>query len=442
MKKILSLALVLAAFAPLASMAQDNAQASDSKELTEYYGRPSYWRPYDQRGLNKFETSKSDDLPFAGPRVRLGAGFTQQFQSLKHETKSGKPLYQMGPGFDLAMANLFIDVQLADGIRLNVTNYMSSRHHEEFWVKGGYIQFDKLPFKGQLWSDLMKYTTVKVGHMEINYGDQHFRRTDGGQSLYNPFAENYIVDAFSTEIGGEVTLQNKGLFGVLGITNGTLNPSVSSQKADFSSDSSRNPAVYVKAGFDKTVANNLRVRVSGSAYVNNKSQRNGLYGGDRTGSHYWGVLEAPGYDPVASFTSGRFNPGFSRNIQAVMLNGFVKTGGLELFGTVETAKGNAATSADPTKRTMNQTAVDAIYRIGAKENVYVGARYNTVKAQMAGNPNKVNINRTALAAGWFLTRSVELKGEYVNQEYKNFLPTDVRNGGKFHGVVVEAVVGF
>jgi hypothetical protein len=61
---------------------------------------------------------------------------------------------------------------------------------------------------------------------------------------------------------------------------------------------------------------------------------------------------------------------------------------------------------------------------------------------MVGYTEKVKIDRTAFAAGWFLTRNVLLKGEYVTQKYNNFLPTDVRNGGKFHGYVVEAVVGF
>jgi hypothetical protein len=428
---ILQVLVVLIGLLPLTSNAQDK----------EFYGRPSYWRPYDQRGINVFETSKEDSIPFEGPRIRFGAGFTQQFQSLKHETKSGKDLFQMGANFNLAQANLFIDAQLADGIRLHVANYMSSRHHEEFWVKGGYIQFDKLPFKGQFWSDLMKITTIKVGHMELNYGDAHFRRTDGGQSLYNPFIENYIVDAFTTEVGGEVTLQKNGVFGLIGVTNGVLNPSVKAQTKDQKGDSSRGPSIYLKAGIDKTLGEKLRVRFTGSAYLNNHAQSASLYGGDRTGSNYWGVLEAPGYDPVAKFTSGRFNPGFSRKIKAFQFSGFVKAGGLELFGNLETAKGNAA-AADPKERSMNQTAVDAIYRLGKQENLFVGVRYNTVKAEMVGYTEKVKIDRTAFAAGWFLTRNVLLKGEYVTQKYNNFLPTDVRNGGKFHGYVVEAVVGF
>jgi hypothetical protein len=448
MKKIITKAakwmIAACSILPLVSSAQDADR--------EFYMRPSYWRPYDQRGINVFETSKqADSIPFEGPRMRFGVGFTQQFQNLKHKTNSGIPLYQMGPGFNLAMANLFTDIQLADGIRLNVTTYLSTRHHQETWVKGGYIQFDKLPFKGALWDKLMEVATIKIGHMEINYGDQHFRRSDAGHTLYNPFMENYIVDAFSTEIGGEIYLQKNGLFGMIGMTNGTINASIGKQSADVKRDSAKNPAVYFKGGIDKTINPKLRVRLTGSAYLNNKSQRNVLYAGDRGGSHYWGALEPATVtsggvtSPVsltANFTSGRFAPNFSRNVQAFMLNGFLKAGGFEFFGTLETAKGNAGNASDPEKRKMNQTAVEGVYRIGARENVFVGVRYNTVNAKLAGYTNDVNIDRTAFAAGWFLTRNILLKGEYVTQKYKNFAATDIRNGGKFNGYAIEAVVGF
>ena len=45
--------------------------------------------------------------------------------------------------------------------------------------------------------------------MEINYGDAHFRRSDNGNAIYNPFVGNYIMDAFTTEIGGEVVPQSR-----------------------------------------------------------------------------------------------------------------------------------------------------------------------------------------------------------------------------------------
>src|SRR5829696_7142563 len=168
----IKMALLLAVVLPLAAMAQSTK---------EFYQRPSYWRPYDQRGINVFETSKqADSIPFEGLRVRFGAGFTQQFQDLKHENTAlnnggtgANHLYPLAPGFMTAQANLFTDVQLADGIRLNVTTYLSSRHHNEAWVKGGYIQFDKLPFKSALLNKFMDLATIKVGHMEVNYGDAH-----------------------------------------------------------------------------------------------------------------------------------------------------------------------------------------------------------------------------------------------------------------------------
>ena len=90
-KNLFRLAVLTALAVPFIGAAQDG-----QKTDREFYGRPSYWRQYDQRGINIFETTKADSLPFEGPRLRIGAGFTQQFQSLKHETKSGKPLYKMG----------------------------------------------------------------------------------------------------------------------------------------------------------------------------------------------------------------------------------------------------------------------------------------------------------------------------------------------------------
>jgi hypothetical protein len=153
MKAIIKkISIVAAALLPLAVMAQQPTISN--------------WRAYDQSGINVFETGKADSVKFDGLKVRWGAGFTQQFQGLKHEntannnagntiaTAGANKLYPIQPGFMTAQANLFMDVQLADGIKLNVTSYLSARHHNETWVKGGYIQFDKLPFKGKFWGDL------------------------------------------------------------------------------------------------------------------------------------------------------------------------------------------------------------------------------------------------------------------------------------------------
>jgi len=458
--RAIKIALVLCCALPTITVAQEaqspagtnNAQPDSNKE---FYLRPSYWRPYDQRGINVFETSKqADSIAFEGARVRLGAGFTQQYQNLRHENNGANnnqttnKLYPLTPGFMTSQANLMLDIQLADGIRLNVTTYLSSRHHNEAWVKGGYIQFDKLPFKGEFWDELMQYATIKIGHMEVNYGDAHFRRPDGGQTLYSPFMEGNIMDAFATEIGGEVYLQKNGLFGMVGITNGMIKGNVDSTYKTIQDDNiKRAPSIYLKGGIDKSLGETIRVRASGSFYHNSSSAASGLtlYGGDRTGSNYQNVMEKAAYGAALPAStsiafSGRFNPGFSKKVDAVMLNGFLKVKGLELFGTLERAEGRNKT--ETANRIANQLAGDVVYRFGKNEKLFVGGRYNTVKAKLAGMDNDVKVNRMAGAAGWFLTKNVLLKAELVQQKYLDFPATDFRANGKFKGYVIEAVVGF
>ena len=73
----------------------------------------------------------------------------------------------------------------------------------------------------------MKSVTIKVGQFDVDYGDQHYRRSDGGNTIYNPFIENYIMDEFATEIGAEVYYHPKcGFIAMGGVTNGELDPTV------------------------------------------------------------------------------------------------------------------------------------------------------------------------------------------------------------------------
>jgi hypothetical protein len=441
------LILAIGLLSPLATLAQVEKIS---------YLRPSYFRAYDQTGINVFETNKeTDPVAFSGLRVRLGAGFTQQFQGLKHKNpnainnQAGNKLYPIKPGFMTAQANLYLDVQLADGIRLNLTTYLSSRHHNETWVKGGYIQFDKLPFKGKVWEDIMNVTTIKMGHMEINYGDAHFRRSDGGHALYNPFMESYIMDAFATEIGGEVYVQKNGVFGMFAMTNGMIKGHIDSVAKTVQDDNDkRAPSIYGKLGIDRKLSDVVRVRLSGSYYHNSSAAGSGLtlYSGDRAGSNYQNVIETwKDKDGVvkastAMYASGRLNPGFSKKLDAVMLNGFVKIYGFELFGTYETAQGRTKT--ETAVRKASQYAVDGVYRFGKTENVFLGIRYNSANATLATQADDVTVNRFAVAGGWFIVKNLLLKAEYVNQRYKDFAPTDYRSGAKFNGYVIEAVVGF
>ena len=418
-----------------------------------------YTRAYDQTGINVFEPSKTETMAYEGFKLHIGGSFRQGYQMLSHEnvdTSKAKKLalYPLGNGFNLAAANLNFDVQLGDGIRIFLENYMASRHHNEFWVKGGYIQIDKLSMLGNpSWFE--KYLRVKIGHMEVNYGDTHFRRSDNGNAIFNPFADNNVMDEFTTEIGGELYIYPvDGFMAMIGVTNGLIRnnirdygvaPVIGTGKAD--SIVAKNPSIYFKLAYDKKFNDDLRFRLSASMYNNASSPSLTLFGGDRTGSAYFGVIEtAASTNGTAEAFSGRFNPGMGNTLNTWIVNPFVKFKGLEFFGTYEQATGKTVNEKpdayDGANRKTTQMAGELVYRFLANEQVFIGAKYNKVTSRLNGYTDDVNVTRTAIAAGWFPTKNLLLKGEYVNQKYDGFKGTDIRSGAKFNGLVIEAVVGF
>jgi hypothetical protein len=404
-----------------------------------------YFRSQDQRGLNVFETSKVDTVEYDGVKVRLGGGFAMQFQGLNHSNNEGN-LVDLGSDFNLPSANLNIDVQLHDGVRMHLRTYFSSRHHNESWVKGGHIQIDKLDFISEgFMEEIMKYTTIRVGLDEFNYGDARFRRSDNAQALYNPFIENYIMDAFSTEAFGEVTLQNKGFLVVLGITNGKLNQNVvKAATAD------NKPSFFGKIGYDKQLNEDLRVRLTGSWYRNHGTTTGtNLYGGDRAGSRYYNVIRTlPDANGVVQGTNfdGRYNSRFTK-LTAIQVNPFVKFKGLEFFGVYEVASGDEdilqnGVAVDKAG-SFTQIAGELVYRFGPAERFFVGGRYNTVSGKTRESlANTMDISRVNVGGGWFLTKNILTKVEYVDQKYKGEAWTGRFAGAEFSGIMVEAVISF
>ncbi len=54
-------------------------------------------------------------------------------------------LADIGFGFNNSTANLYLNAQIAKGIRVALTTYLSARHHPESWVKDGYLLIDASP---------------------------------------------------------------------------------------------------------------------------------------------------------------------------------------------------------------------------------------------------------------------------------------------------------
>jgi hypothetical protein len=389
----------------------------------------------------QFEESVADTGNFTKPKVRMGGDFAMQFQALDHHADTAR-LIPLGKGINLPTANFAINATLADGIEVNLTTYLSSRHHNEAWVKGGYLLVDKLPFiNSAAIKKAMDFLTFKVGVMELNYGDAHFRRTDNGNALRNPFAGNYIMDAFTTAPAFEALFRNKGILIMGGITTGTLKPSLVGYSAATATYTPYNVAeelgFYGKAGYDKQITEDLRLRATVSAYHVSKHHFGSLYYGDRTGSRFYLVMQratnnASDVDPAANAFTGSWGPGFTSKDNSLMANLFTKYRGLEFFGTYEIVKGTTLSGSD---FNFSQYGLEGLYRFGREENFFGGVRYNAVK-----NQTNSKVNRLEAGAGWFITKNILLKAEYVDQNYSEFAVYGGDAG--FNGIMVEATISF
>lgn len=379
---------------------------------------------------------KKNVKEFNGVDLKVGGSFALQFQGLRSDNSfhadSANGVIELTDNFNLATANFTLNVQLAKGLSVYLNTFLSSRHHNETYVEGGYFTIQSLDFVAPGFAeDLMENVTIKIGHMELNYGDAHFRRSTNANAIYNPFVGNLIMDSYTTEVGGELYYidPESGWLAMVGLTNGKLNQSPTDPGAT-------KMGFLGKLGWDKQIDDDLRVRLTGSVYSIGTAKSLYLYGADRAGSRYYNVMENNGANGRDDFRSGRFNPSFTKNddgdhqLTAIMINPFVKFQGLEVFGTYETASGQ--------EETYTQIAGEALYRFGQNERFYVGGRYNKV----SNDSNDETIDRIQASFGWFLTPNVLAKAEYVVQNYNDYDVSSKFNGGKFDGFMLESVISF
>lgn len=302
---------------------------------------------------------------------------------------------------------------------------------------------DQMPFmNSSVLDNVMDYLSIKVGVMEINYGDAHFRRSDNADVINNPFVGNYIMDAFTTAPAAEFLVRSDGWLAMAALSGGALKPELVtySSYSDTYEDHNmgKELAFYWKAGFDKELSETARLRATISGYHNSQHHFGSLYSGDRTGSRYYLVMKeqtgsSDDVDPASGHTTGRWGPGFTDENNAFMFNLFGKLGGFELFGTYETTSGTSAFGG--AEYNFDQVAIEGIYRFGKEDNFFTAARFNNVS-----NDNDMSVDRMQLGAGWHMTSNIVTKLEYVDQNYNDF--DNYGNDAGFNGVMVEAGISF
>jgi hypothetical protein len=394
----------------------------------------------------EFEPVQLTGDDFERLNVKVGADFALQYQVLNHNADSA--LIPLGTGFNLPTANLNIDADLARGVTLNLVTYLSARHHNEAWVKGGYLLIDELPFiKSPGVNTLMDYLTIIVGDMELNYGDAHFRRSDNGRVTKNPFVGNYIMDAFTTAPALEILFRKDGIIAMGALTTGSLRQDLVRYSNNTYSAYNAHEEIgfYWKAGYDKSFREDIRARLTVSGYhMPRKNHNNTLYYGDRTGSRYYLIMNrvtnsSADTDIKSNHLSGRWSPGITNKDNSFMVNLFAQAKGLEIFATYESAGGLYSSG---TEFKFSQIAAEGLYRFGGSRQFYGGLRYNLVKGDVNTSVSgDQSVDRLQAGAGWFIFESTVLKVEYVTQNYTDFLNEYGADAG-FNGIMVEAAISF
>ncbi|MDH5610388.1 MAG: hypothetical protein OEY56_13000, partial [Cyclobacteriaceae bacterium] len=118
---------------------------------------------------------------------------------------------------------------------------------------------------------------------------------------------------------------------------------------------------------------------------------------------------------------------------------FVKFQGLEVFGVFEIANNGDATTGGG----YTQIGGEAIYRLGASEQLFLGGRYNTVSGKKTDAASTIDISRLNVGGGWFMTKNMVTKIEYVTSTYDGAGFTGSKfEGAEFHGMVIEAAISF
>ena len=92
-----------------------------------------------------------------------------------------------------------------------------------------------------------------------------------------------------------------------------------------------------------------------------------------------------------------------------------------------------------------QLGAELLYRLGGNEQFYLGGRYNSVSGKDDEASSERKIDRFNIGGGWFMTKNVVAKVEYVSQKYNDdavWGANSALQGGQFNGVMFEASIGF
>lgn len=372
-------------------------------------------------------------------------------QTLDHENvfdSKGVALAKVEPGFQNAFGNLGFIARFGkkDEVEVVFDLYLSSRNHPSTtYGNEGYIILRGVPenLKSlKFLTPILNKVDIKAGHFLVDFGDAQQHRSNNAIVQKNPLVGNFVVDPNIVSIGMQASSKPGTRFGwLIGANNGTTTE-------DW--NVGRGFAVNGKLIFFPVKP--LRTSISYMT-ANNSSNPNRsgggsqlqMFTGNRSGERYAGVMGG-GQAP------GNVFPQAGEKFNAMQLDVTYDQSGfpIKLYGHVGRAQDldiNGSVAGQP-EETWNYFAGDVVYKLTPA--LYAAARYSGATTEMlTGRVTDGKVSRMQFGGGFWLTRNLLMKLEYVTQEYKGFRAGDMVNNGiqasrdpKFSGMVAEVSFSF
>lgn len=371
-------------------------------------------------------------------------------QALDHKNAfdlKGNPLAKVSPGFQNAFGNLGFIAKYGKNEEITVVfdMYLSSRNHpSSTYGNEGYILMTGVPENLEslkFLKPVFEKVDVKAGHMLVDFGDAASHRSNNAITQKNPLVGNFVVDPNIVSIGMQVSSKPGARYGWLaGISNGTT-----TEDWNVGRGFAYNGKVYVVPV--KGLRTSLSYIATDQSENPNKSgggSQMQMFTGNRSGERYAGVLgggQAPGnVFPQAGekFSAAQFDVTWD-NGSPLKLYGH--------YGLTQDKDINGSAAGTPEEK-WNYYAAGVKYEITPA--LYAAARYSGATTSMlAGNASDGAVNRIQVGGGFWLTRNLLLKVEYVQQKYDGFAQGQVVNNGiqawrdpEFSGIVSEVSFSF
>jgi hypothetical protein len=402
----------------------------------EYFTPFELMRPDFPANSLKLEIGRLD-----GMQVFMGFQAEMRAQDLVHADvyDGGERQLSLSPGFQTPFGDLSFLACFDDVMDVYYDLYLASRPHQSTtYGHEGFIILHRMPgslAENSLIQGFFNIADVKVGAFDIDFGDSRYRRSNNARVQFNPLIGNPVVDPESDEIGVEVYSKPTRLNWLVSLTGGTTTGKVD-----------RHNGYGVHGKLWSEVIPDLRAALSGYRADHSASvggDKSFLFSNSRSGGPYDSVIndgDAP----------GQILPANGKDVTALQGDLTWNHWPYEVYGNIGWTQDTDTNGPDPGSPTESwyYAAAEGVYHL--TPNLYAAARYS---GAFAGKINDLSsdgvVHRIQVGGGYWLTRTMLVKGEYVYEWYDDFRPAEGQVGGidawrgpSFNGVIFEASFSF